>query len=295
MNGHLEQVAGYYDRMTETYLQYGGSTLGWHFGLWADPPGSFEDALMCSNRTLTEGCDLRPGQLVLDAGCGVGGLAFFLARTFGVNVVGITVCQRHVDMATQFAGERGLSHQVRFRNLDFMNLDFEDESFDFAFNQESLCYATSNEDYLTGIHRILRPGGRWQAVDGFLNDRPLTQEEEETHSTVQRGWKIAPLTPVRVIQSTLSKIGFVDVCSKDLSEMAYPSAFAVIRNSVLTSRKTGAVRSMPCQEESTLFMEHNSAGTAFSYGLFRGVFTYNLVGGAKRQGGPNRAGRSRPL
>ena len=109
MDSYLKQVAGYYDRMTEFYLHYGGRSLGWHFGLWADPPGSFEDALICSNSILTEGCNLRPGQMVLDAGCGVGGLAFYLALTFGVNVIGITICQRYVDMATQFAKENGLT------------------------------------------------------------------------------------------------------------------------------------------------------------------------------------------
>ena len=240
---------------------------------------------MNSNRILTEGCDLRPGQLVLDAGCGVGGLSFYLAHTFGVNVIGITICQRHVDMATQFAKERSLNHQVEFRLIDFMNLDFKNESFDFVFNQESFCYALSKKDYLKGVYRVLRPGGRWQAVDGFRSDTPLTEGQEEYHRAIQRGWKIEPLPSVRVIQSALFKIGFEDICIRDLSEMAYPSAFIAIRNSVMNKEKISATRSSLSPEETRLLMEHNSAGAAISYGLFEGAFTYQLIGGAKKEEG----------
>lgn len=289
MNSHLDQVAGYYERMTESYLRYGGQTLGWHFGLWGDPPGTFEGALMNSNRILTEGCDLRPDQLVLDAGCGVGGLAFYLAQTFGVNVIGITICQRHVDMATQSAKERNLNHKVEFRLLDFTNLDFKDGSFDFVFNQESFCYALSKEDYLRGVYRVLRPGGRWQAVDGFRSDKPLTEEQEEYHRKIQHGWKIAPLPSVQVIQSALSKIGFEDIYVRDLSEMAYPSAFIAIRDSVMNKEKIGVAISSLSPEETCFLMEHNSAGVAISYGLFEGAFTYQLIGGAKKEGGRKNA------
>ena len=283
----MDKVAGYYERMTDSYLRYSGQTLGWHFGLWGDRPGTFEDALLNSNRILTEGCDLHPGQLVLDAGCGVGGLAFYLAQTFNVNVIGITICQRHVDMAAQFARERNLGHQVEFRLLDFMNLDFEDGSFDFVFNQESFCYALSKKDYLKGVYRVLRPGGRWQAVDGFRSDKPLTEEQEEHHRTIQNGWKIAPLLSVQDIQSTLAGIGFEDIRVRDLSEMAYPSAFIAIRNSVVNKDKIDVAISSLGPEEAGILTEHNSAGAAISYGLLEGAFTYQLIGGKKKNGREN--------
>ena len=282
MNTDLEQVAGYYERMTESYLQYGGRALGWHFGLWDDLPGSCEDALIRSNRILTEGCDLHPGQLVLDAGCGVGGLAFYLAQTFGVKVIGITICQRHVDMATQFARERGLQHQVEFRLLDFMNLDFKDERFDFVFNQETFCYALNKEDYLRNVYEVLRPGGRWQTVDFFKSDKPLTEEQEEYHREMQRGWKIAPLPSWQDIQYALSRIGFQDTCVKDLSRMAHPTAFIFIYNAMMLKEKLSRTRpSLSLQE--TTFMENATACAGYSHGLIEGAFTYHLLGGAKKK------------
>ena len=281
-----EQVATYYERMTESYLQYGGHALGWHFGLWDDLPGSLGDALIRSNRILTEGCDLHPGQLVLDAGCQVGGLAFYLAQAFGVNVLGITICQRHVDMATQFARERNLHHQVEFRFLDFMNLDFKDERFDFVFNQETFCYALNKEDYLRNIHEILKPGGRWQTVDFFKSDKPLTKEQKGYHREMQRGWKIAPLPSWQDIQYTLSKIGFQYTRVKDLSIMAHPTAFNFIYNAMMLKEKLSRTKpSLSLQE--TTFMENAAACAGYSHGLIEGAFTYHLLGGAKKKGQPN--------
>ena len=125
--------------------------------------------------------------------------------------------------------------------------------------------------------------GRWQAVDGFRSDKPLTEEQEEYHRTIQCGWKIAPLPSVQVIRSALSKIGFEDICVRDLSEMAYPSAFIAIRNSVMNKEKISEASLSLSPEETRLLTEHNSAGAAISYGLIEGAFTYHLLGGAKKK------------
>lgn len=281
MNIDLEQVARYYERMTESYLMYGGSALGWHFGLWDDLPGSCEDPIIRSNQILTEGCDLHPGQLVLDAGCGVGGLAFYLAQTFGVKVIGITVCQLHVDMATQFARERGLRNKVEFRLLDFMNLDFKDESFDFIFNQDTFCHAVNKEDYLKSVYKVLKPGGRWQTVDFFKNNQPLTEEQEVYHREMQCGWKIAPLSSWQDIQYALLEIGYQNICVKDLSVMAYPTAFIFIYKTMMLKEKLDQRLSASLPE--ITFVENAAACAGYSQGLIEGVFTYHLLGGAKKK------------
>jgi cyclopropane fatty-acyl-phospholipid synthase-like methyltransferase len=81
------QVANYYAEMTDVYLGYGGQPMGWHFALWDDSTHTHDDAILRSNRILAEGWGLEPGQLVLDAGCGVGGLSLYLAETFGSGLL----------------------------------------------------------------------------------------------------------------------------------------------------------------------------------------------------------------
>ena len=60
---------------------------------------------------------LKPTDRVLDIGCGWGGLAKWMAETYGCNVVGITISQRQVDYAR--------SH-IHDPNVEIMNMDYRD-------------------------------------------------------------------------------------------------------------------------------------------------------------------------
>jgi SAM-dependent methyltransferase len=107
--------------------------------------------------------DLRAGQRLLDVGCGPGRHAHaFGAR--GLEVVGIDISQRFVDLASVDAPTG-----VAFRRLDARRLDYDSE-FDAAV---SLCQGAfglvgpgPDADILAGIRRALRRGGR-VAVSAF--------------------------------------------------------------------------------------------------------------------------------
>ncbi|HEY8545308.1 MAG TPA: class I SAM-dependent methyltransferase [Acidimicrobiales bacterium] len=104
---------------------------------------------------------LRPGDRLLDVGCGPGRHAYAFAEA-GVEVVGVDISQRFVDLAAASAPP-GTS----FRRLDARALPF-DAEFDAAI---SLCQGAfglaggpgapldADADVLAGIGRALRPGG----------------------------------------------------------------------------------------------------------------------------------------
>ena len=50
-------------------------------------------------RRLAEAIDLRPGQKLLEIGCGWGGFAEYAAKTFGAKVVGLTISKEQRDFA----------------------------------------------------------------------------------------------------------------------------------------------------------------------------------------------------
>ncbi len=107
---------------------------------------------------------LQPGMRVLDVGCGPGRHAYEMARR-GIEVVGVDISQRFIDVATD-----GAQAGATFRRLDARELDYVDE-FDAAI---SLCQGAfgllSDLDetiaVLAGMHKALRPGGRI-AVSAF--------------------------------------------------------------------------------------------------------------------------------
>ena len=62
---------------------------------------------------------LKPGQRVLDIGCGWGGLALLLASEADVEVLGITLSVEQQAAATRRAEAAGLAHKVRFELRDY--------------------------------------------------------------------------------------------------------------------------------------------------------------------------------
>ncbi len=270
-------VADYYRRMTGAYLRYGGSVHGWHFGLWGQQTSSHEESLLLSNRLVSQDCQLDERSSVLDVGCGVGGLGFFIARTFGSRVLGTTICRQHVILARRLAREQGLQDLVTFRHLAFHRTGPELGSFHLVVNQESLCYVRDKAAYVHAAWDMLRPGGRLRVVDGFLSgEEPFSPGDdspgEALHMELMRGWKIPPLEPIARLRGLLDAQGFTGISSRDISSMAEPSARAFTENLDAFNALSPVPQGLPAG-----FREHVKAAAAFGEGLLKGVFCYAFL------------------
>jgi tocopherol O-methyltransferase len=118
------QAARVQEYYNQTWLDYRGFWLNpdnraIHFGYWDDQTRSHADSLVNMGRQMAARLHLRAGQRILDAGCGVGGSAMWLAQVCGVEVVGINIVPDHVARAARYAAERGLAEQVHFEQQDF--------------------------------------------------------------------------------------------------------------------------------------------------------------------------------
>jgi cyclopropane-fatty-acyl-phospholipid synthase len=72
---------------------------------------------------------LKPGQTVVEAGCGWGGLARFFAKHYGVKVKAYNISHEQVVYATQKAREQGLDGQVEYIEDDYRNITGEYDVF----------------------------------------------------------------------------------------------------------------------------------------------------------------------
>jgi cyclopropane-fatty-acyl-phospholipid synthase len=61
---------------------------------------TLEDAQQAKLRLICEAA-AQPGMRVLDIGCGWGGLAYFMAKHYGVSVVGVTISAEQQKMARE--------------------------------------------------------------------------------------------------------------------------------------------------------------------------------------------------
>lgn len=73
--------------------------------------------------------DLRPGQRVVEAGCGWGALAIHMAREYGVHVRAYNISREQIRFARERAAELGLSRQVEFVDDDYRAIKGEYDRF----------------------------------------------------------------------------------------------------------------------------------------------------------------------
>jgi O-methyltransferase StaMB len=139
-----------------------------HFGYWAtpEPDDSIEEAAPRLTDQVINRLGLRPGQRVLDAGCGIGEPAIRVAKVTGAEVVGVTVSAEQVKRATALAEREGVGGLVTFQHANAMELPFEADSFDAAYALESIIHM----DRVTALRefgRVVRPGGNIVFTDLF--------------------------------------------------------------------------------------------------------------------------------
>ena len=84
---------------------------------------SLEDAQQNKINHIIKKLNLKPGQKVLDIGCGWGGMAFEIARQSQCEVTGISLSENQIKYCKEKAKELNLNNQVRFELLDYRSVN----------------------------------------------------------------------------------------------------------------------------------------------------------------------------
>ncbi|MGA4844369.1 class I SAM-dependent methyltransferase [Streptomyces sp. G45] len=102
---------------------------------------------------------VRPGEDVLDMGCGTGRFTVLMAEA-GAKVSGLDISQAMLDQARQKLAERG--HTADLREGDMAHLPFDDASFDTVTSMLALMHIPleDRQAVFHEVRRVLRPGGR---------------------------------------------------------------------------------------------------------------------------------------
>lgn len=112
-------------------------------------------------RLLVDRAGLRPGERVLDLGCGTGNVLFPAAGAVGATgtVVGIDLSRTMVDVARVAVRERGLGH-VTVEVMDGESPVYPAGSFDAVLSNVSVTLFPDGARALGRYRELLRPGGR---------------------------------------------------------------------------------------------------------------------------------------
>ena len=117
-----ENVHRHYDLGNDFYRLWLDREMLYTCAYFPSPDATLEDAQIAKMDRVCRKLNLRPGERVVEAGCGWGSLALFMAKQYGVSVRAFNVSSEQIAYAKARARESGLAGQVEFVEDDYRNV-----------------------------------------------------------------------------------------------------------------------------------------------------------------------------
>ncbi len=220
-----QSAAAFYDRWSETFLRRAGSSF--QSGLIPASPGAVEDpdasAVMLARRA-----GIGPGDVVLDAGCGVGGPAIAIARHLGAIVHGVTVSPVQVRLGRDLAAEAGVAHRVHLHLADFHRLPFAADRFDAVVVMEATCYSDDLSALVDELARVLRPDGTLYVKDVFQRSGPLDDTQRRDLDRFHEIWACKSSATMPALEKAMTAAGLEVVVCAELTEIGTDHFYAAM-------------------------------------------------------------------
>ena len=156
-----KQAVGYhYDLSNEFFALWLDKELLYTCAYFADPGESIDAAQARKIDYVCRKLRLKPGERLLDIGCGWGALARHAVRHYGVEAVGVTLSRRQADLSNERIAAEGLAGRCRVEYRDYREIR-DEKGFDkiacigmLEHLGESMIPVFFRETY-----RLLKPGG----------------------------------------------------------------------------------------------------------------------------------------
>ncbi len=225
-----EEIANYYDHTEVHYRRFWKleESMGLHYGIWEPGISTLAQAIKNTNERLARLGKVQKGERVLDAGCGVGGSAIYLASEFGCRVSGITLSRRQVDRASGFAQKSGLSKLLDFSCQDYTHTNFDDNTFDRVWAIESMQTATDKAAFLREMKRLLKRSGSILIADVFKHG-DWRIEQQPLMQTMLGGWAMSDILSVDEFDQEARKFGMQVNGHENVSRQIVPSIKRIYR------------------------------------------------------------------
>ena len=116
-------VAHHYDLSDRLYDLFLDADRQYSCAYFTDRSNGLDQAQRDKKAHIAAKLHLKPGQKVLDIGCGWGGMALYLHKVADVDVLGITLSEEQLKVARRRAEEAGVADRVKFALVDYRKVE----------------------------------------------------------------------------------------------------------------------------------------------------------------------------
>lgn len=151
-------IAYHYDVSNDFYRLFLDQEMVYTCGYFTDWSNDIDTAQRDKLDMICKKLRLKPGDRLLDIGCGWGALICHAAEHYGVTALGVTLSDEQLELARERIAERGLTGKVSVELRDFRDLDgtFDKISSIGMFEHVGIA---NHESYFKTVNRLLEPRG----------------------------------------------------------------------------------------------------------------------------------------
>ncbi len=154
-----ESVSHHYDVSNEFYELFLGPSMTYTCAYFPSEDATLEEAQENKYRLIFDKLDLKPGERLLDVGCGWGGMVRYAASR-GVDVIGVTLSKEQAEWGQRAIEDDGLQDHAEVRLMDYRDVPEGDFDAISAIGILEHVGAANYADYFTFMYGKLRTGGR---------------------------------------------------------------------------------------------------------------------------------------
>jgi cyclopropane-fatty-acyl-phospholipid synthase len=215
------------------------------YSAWLDPSMTYSSALYEDHtpdltaaqnnkyRRLAEAINLQPGQKLLEIGCGWGGFAEYVAKSFGAKVVGLTISKEQRDFAQKRIKDAGLSDKVEIKLQDYRD---ERDRYDRIASIEMIEAVGEAfwPRYFSQLRDRLLPGG-FAGIQAITIQDSIFQSYRREVDFIQRYIFPGGMLPSPQVLKTLGDRFGVPVIRERIFGQDYAKTLAIWRNNFLAA------------------------------------------------------------
>ena len=158
-----KNIHAHYDLGNAFYELWLDGTMNYSSAVFETPETSMKDAQHAKVRRALRMAQVKPGDRVLEIGCGWGALAEKACREFNASVVGVTLSTEQLEWANKRMQREGIADKADLRLQDYRDIGktTQDAPFD-AICSIEMVEAVGREywpEYFQTVNRLLKPGG----------------------------------------------------------------------------------------------------------------------------------------